>query len=84
MRKGLGFRRARSTDDFDTTDGRELRVVNLPPCTVLRCALARRRPRLAFVKLSRGDYYLWEFTDEKAELPVRAQARSLQSAFRRR
>src|SRR5579864_8929993 len=54
----------------DAATGRELKTIVLPPCNLLALRWLADGRGLAFVKINVGEYFNWEFTDEKAALPV--------------
>jgi RNA polymerase sigma factor (sigma-70 family) len=53
----------------DSATGRELRVVDLPKCTLLRLRWLADGRGLALVKYDDGGHVVWEFTDEKSTVP---------------
>src|SRR5207244_5877044 len=59
---------------YDTATGRELRRVELPLCDLLRLSWLADGRGVAVVNLGESDYYVWEFTDERAALPRRPGA----------
>jgi RNA polymerase sigma factor (sigma-70 family) len=54
---------------WDTGTGRELRQVNLPGARVLALTWLADGKGAAAVDLGENHFYLWDFTDPKAEIP---------------
>ncbi|HEV3142414.1 MAG TPA: WD40 repeat domain-containing protein, partial [Gemmataceae bacterium] len=57
----------------DASSGREVKNIALPPCNLLGLRWLANGRGLAFVKLNASEYFIWEFTDEKAALPAIAK-----------
>src|SRR5262249_44275590 len=54
----------------DVATGRELNATVLQPCHLLALRWLPDGRGLAVVKLNTSEYFVWEFTDPKAALPV--------------
>jgi WD40 repeat protein len=54
----------------DVATGRELKTAMLPLCNLLALRWLADERGLAFVKLNAGEYFIWEFTDQKTALPI--------------